>query len=144
MATRILVPLETGEHAEAVLPLVADLARAAGATVRLLHVTPYSRTRVSKDDRVIYYAHQQEEREAREAELWLRDLAPLLDGVPVEHRVRIGDPREEILREATVFDADTIVLRAASWRWWRRTLGRVATHVRASAEVPVLLLSEAA
>ena len=38
MAKRILVPLdETTEH-EAILPLVADIARQAGATVRLLHV----------------------------------------------------------------------------------------------------------
>src|SRR5687767_14714775 len=88
MAKRILVPLSTSEHADAVLPLVADLARAAGATVRLLHVTPYSRTRFSPDDRVIHYAHQQEERDAREAEDWLRDLARRLDGIAVEHGVR--------------------------------------------------------
>src|SRR5687768_1233597 len=59
MAKRILVPLDTSEHSDAVLPLVADLARAAGATVRLLHVTPYSRTRFSADNRVVQYAHQQ-------------------------------------------------------------------------------------
>ena len=51
---------------------------------------------------------------------------------------------EEILAEANAFDADAIVLRAARWRWWRRTLGRVAARVRARAEVPVLLLSEVA
>jgi nucleotide-binding universal stress UspA family protein len=144
MAKRILVPLDTSEHAESVLPLVADLARAAGATVRLLHVTPYARTRFSDDNRVIHYAHQQEEREAREAELWLRELTPLLDGIAVEHSVCIGDPREEILREADAFNADAIVLRASPWRWWRRTLGRVAAPVRARAQAPVLLLSEAA
>jgi nucleotide-binding universal stress UspA family protein len=144
MAKRILVPLDTTEHGESVLPLVADLARAAGATVRLLHVTPYSRTRFSEDNRVIHYAHQQEERDARDAELWLRQLTPLLDGIAVEHRVRIGDPGEEILREADAFEADAIVLRAAPWRWWRRTLGRVAKRVRAKAEAPVVLLSEAA
>ena len=144
MPKRILVPLDTSEHAESVLPLVADLARAAGATVRLLHVTPYARTRVSDDDRVIRYAHQQEERDAREAERWLRGLTLSLDGVAVEHSVRVGDPGEEILREADVFDADAIVLRASPWRWWRRSLGRVAKRVRANAEAPVLLLSEAA
>jgi nucleotide-binding universal stress UspA family protein len=144
MAKRILVPLDTGERAESVLPLVVDLARAAGATVRLLHVTPFYRTRYSEDDRVIFYAHQQEERDAADAEAWLRDLEPQLDGVAVEHRVRIGDPGEEILREADAFDADAIVLRAARPRWWRRSLGRVAGRVRARAAAPVLLLSEAA
>ena len=144
MAKRILVPLDMSEHSESVLPLVADLARAAGATVRLMHVTPYSRTRFSEDNRVIRYAHQQEERDAREAELRLRQLALLLDGVDVEHRVRIGDPGEEILREADAFNADAIVLRASPWRWWRRTLGHVVKRVRAKAEVPVVLISEAA
>ncbi len=144
MAKRILVPLDSCEQAETVLPLVADLARGAGATVRLLHVTPYARTRYSEDNRVIWYAHQHEEHAARQAEVWLRELASLLDGVAVEHRVRVGDPEAEILVEADAFDADAIVLRASPWRWWRRTLGRVAARVRARAEMPVLLLSEAA
>jgi nucleotide-binding universal stress UspA family protein len=144
MAKRILVPLDTSEHSESVLPLVADLARAAGATVRLLHVTPYARTRVSDDNRVIHYAHQLEERDAREAALRLRQLTALLDGIAVEYSVRLGDPGEEILREAEAFNADAIVLRAAPWRWWRRTLGRVAARVRAKAAAPVVLLSEAA
>ena len=144
MAKRILGPLDTSEHSESVLPLVADLARAGGATVRLMHVTSYARTRYSADNRVIHYAHQQEERDAREAEEWLRQLTPLLDGIAVEHVVRLGDPGEEILREADAFNADTIVLRASPWRWWHRTLGRVAKRVRAGAEAPVLLLSEAA
>ena len=143
MAKRILVPLDMSERSESVLPLVGDLARANGATVRLLHVTPYSRTRFSEDNRVIHYAHQQEERDAAQATQHLKGLELLLDGVPVEHRVRIGDPGEEILREANVFGADTIVMRASPWRWWRRTLGRVAKQVRARAEAPVLLLSEA-
>ena len=144
MAKRILVPLDTTERSESVLPLVAALARAHGATVRLLHVTPYSRTRYSPDNRVMVYAHQQEERDAAHAAGWLRSLEPLLDGVPVETRVRVGDPGEEILREADAFEADTIVMRAAPWRWWRHTLGRVAKRVRARATSPVLLLSEAA
>ena len=144
MAKRILVPLESSAQSDAVLPLVADLARGTGATVRLLHVTPYSRTRYSEDNRVIAYAHELEERAGREAEAWLRGLAMMLDGVAVEHRVRVGDPGEEILREADAFGADAIVLRASPWRWWRRSLGRVAKRVRAKAEAPVLLLSEAA
>ena len=144
MTKRILVPLDMSERSESVLPLVADLARANGATVRLLHITPDSRTRFSEDNRVLIYAHQQEERDAAQAKQRLQSLEPLLDGVAVEHRVRIGDPGEEILREADIFDADAIVMRASPWRWWRRTLGRVAKQVRARADVPVLLLSEAA
>ena len=143
MPKRILVPLHDAARADAVLPLVGDLARAAGATVRLLHVTRYYPTRYSIDNRVLSYAHQQEERAAADATIWLRGLHPLLDGVAVEHRVRIGDPAEEILREAEAFEADAIVLRAGRPRWWRRALGRIAGRVRARAGTPVLLLSEA-
>jgi nucleotide-binding universal stress UspA family protein len=145
MAKRILVPLDGSERdADTVLPLVGDLARAHGATVRLLHVTPYYRTRYSPDDRVLFYAHQQEERDAAEAAAWLHALAPLLDGIPTEHRVRIGDPGEEIAREAETFGADTVVLRTRRPRWWRRGLGRVPARVRARTSVRVLLVSEAA
>ncbi|PYN05671.1 MAG: universal stress protein, partial [Candidatus Rokuibacteriota bacterium] len=40
MAKRILVPLDQSPPAEAVLPLVGEVARGGGATVRLLHVAP--------------------------------------------------------------------------------------------------------
>lgn len=142
MAKRILVPLDASERSQSVLPLVADLARGAGGTVRLFHVTPYTRTRFSPDDRVMFYAHQQEERDADAAALWLRDLAPLLEGVALEHRVRIGDPAEEILREADAFGADVLVMSSRRRPWWRRAIGRVAARVRAKSDVPVLLLSE--
>lgn len=144
MAKRILVPLDMSVQSESVLPLVADLARGAGATVRLLHVMPYARTRIAGDNRVIHYAHGLEERQAREAELALEQLGPLLDGIDVEHRVRVGDPGEEILREADAFNADAIVLRASRRRWFSRTLGRVSTRVRAKADVRVVLVSEVA
>jgi nucleotide-binding universal stress UspA family protein len=142
MAKRILVPLDSSERSESVLPLVADLARGAGGTVRLVHVTPYMRTRFSEDNRVILYGHQQEERNAAHAAVWLRDLEPLLDGVALEHRVRIGDPADEIVREAETFEADVVVLSARRHPWWRRAIGRVVARVRAKSDVPVLLLSE--
>ena len=141
MAKRILVPLDASERSESVLPFVADLARGAGGTVRLVHVTPYVRTRLSDDGRVLFYGHQAEERETARADSRLRDLEPLLDGVALEHRVRLGDPAEEIVREAEAFGADVVVLSTRRRPWWRR-VGRVATRVRAQSDVPVLLLSE--
>jgi nucleotide-binding universal stress UspA family protein len=97
---------------------------------------------VSDNSRVIFYAHQQEEGDARSAEAWLRDLELQLEGVAVEHRVRVGDAAEEILREADVFGADVVALATRRHPWWRRALGRVAARVRAHSDVPVLLLSE--
>jgi nucleotide-binding universal stress UspA family protein len=141
MAKRILVPLDASERSEAVLPLVADLARGAGSTVRLLHVAPLARTRISDDGRVLAYAHHLEERREAEGLDRLRELERLLDGVAVEHRVRLGDTVTEILREADAFDADVIALTSPRRPWWRRAVGRVATRVRAKADVPVLILS---
>src|SRR5712691_684372 len=130
MAKRILVPLDRRERVEAVLPLVADLARASGATVRLLHVAPLPRLRQDTYGRVIAYADQESDRLEGEGLEYLRAAEAQLEGVPVERRVRFGDAREEILREAEVFGADLIALRAALSR-------RVPERVRREAEVAV-------
>jgi nucleotide-binding universal stress UspA family protein len=142
MAKRILVPLDARERSEAVLPLVADLARGAGSTVRLLHVAPLARTRISDAGRVLVYAHQLEERRESEGLDRLRDLEHLLDGVAVERRVRLGDTVTEILREAEAFEADLIALSASRRPWWRRAVTRVTSRVRAKSRVPVLTLVE--
>ena len=143
MAKRILVPLDTPERSETVLPLVADLARGSGGTVRLLHVAPLVRTRISDDGRVITYAHQLEERREAEGLQRLRHLElAALDGVPVEHRVRLGDPVTEILREADAFGADVIALSTRRRSWWRQAFGRVAARVRAKSGIPVLVFAD--
>ncbi|MBI3635837.1 MAG: universal stress protein, partial [Candidatus Rokubacteria bacterium] len=43
MAKRIVVPMNGRETSEAVLPLVAGIARDSGATVRLVRVAPVPR-----------------------------------------------------------------------------------------------------
>lgn len=62
MAKRILVPLDQSPVAESVVPLVADLARGSGATVRLLHVAPVPGNLVSKEGRIVAYADQEMQR----------------------------------------------------------------------------------
>ena len=142
MAKRILVPLDASERSEAVLPLVADLARGAGSTVRLLHVAPLGRTRISDAGRVLVYAHHLEERRESEGLDRLRDVEHLLEGVAVERRVRFGETVTEILNEAEAFEADLIALSASRRPWWRRAAGRIAAQVRAKSSVPVLILAE--
>ncbi len=142
MAKRILVPLDRRERAEAVLPLVADLARASDATVRLLHVAPLPRFRQDTYGRVIGYADQESDRLEGEGLEYLRAAEAQLEGVPVERRVRFGDAREEILREAEVFGADLIALAATAPGRLRAALSRrVPERVRREAEVAVMLLS---
>ena len=45
MAKRILVPVAANERAEAIVPVVAALARDGGGTVRFLNVQPLPATR---------------------------------------------------------------------------------------------------
>jgi len=162
MAKRILVPVGDNERAEAIVPVVAALAREGGGTVRLLSVQPAQRTRfdhslrelpvyaydigvtLDVQPRALAYAHAREERVESETLDRLRELEPLLDGVAVERRVRFGDVVEEIVREAEAFDADLIAVTDRRRPWWRPALSRLTDRVRSRARVPVLALSGAA
>lgn len=140
MAKRILVPLDTSQLAESVLPFVADAARGSGATVRLLHVAPTPEARVGKDGRVIAYADQELERLQAEGMDYLQTAELHLEGVPVECVVRFGEPVGEILREAEAFGADLIVVTTAGrGAVSRAMLGSVAEQVFRRTDVPVAL-----
>jgi nucleotide-binding universal stress UspA family protein len=159
MAKRILVPVGNPARAEAIVPVVAALARDGGSTVRLLSVQPLPRTRfvdvastvpawnydvgmtVDIPHRALVYGHAHEERIESETLERLRRLEPLLDGVPVERTVRFGDVVDEIAREADAFDADLVAVTERRRSWWRPALARVADRVRARVRVPVLALS---
>ena len=158
MAKRILVPIGDNERAEAIVPVVAALARDGGGTVRLLNVQPLQRTRfddyarrlplygydagvtLEVQQRVLLYAHAHEERLESETLERLRQLEPLLDGVAVERTVRFGDVTEEIVREAEAFDADLIAVSERRRPWWRPALARLVDRVRGRVRVPVLAL----
>jgi nucleotide-binding universal stress UspA family protein len=139
MAKRILVPLDGSELAERALPLVADLARGAGATMRLLHVMPVTGNVLGKDGQLVAYADQEMQRLEAEALLHLRSVVAQLDR-PAECVVRFGENAEEILREGDAFGADLIVVTTAGKSGLKRTvLGSVAEQVFHRARVPVLL-----
>lgn len=110
MAKRILVPLDHSPASEAVLPLVAPIARASGAHVRLLHVVPFPHEVDPGLGRVVAYAVDEMDRvDARHAG-YLRAMADVhLCGVPTDCVVRFGDPAEEILEQIEVFGADVVV-----------------------------------
>ena len=162
MAKRILVPVAANERAEAIVPVVAALARDGGGTVRLLNVQSPHPTRfddsartlpiygydvgftVDVQRRVLAYGHDREARVESETLERLRQLEPLLDGVPVERAVRFGDVVDEIVREAKAFDADLVAFTERRRPWWRPALGRIADRVRARVRVPVLALAGSA
>jgi len=137
---RIVLPLDGSPVAEAVLPVVADLARAGGASVRLLRVMPLPSNYEDAHGHVVAYTDQEMERLEGEALDYLRTVEARLGGLPVESRVRFGDPLEEILKEADAFDADLIAVTTAGRSGLgRAVLGSVADRVFRKAGTPVLL-----
>ncbi|MBI4611685.1 MAG: universal stress protein [Candidatus Rokubacteria bacterium] len=137
---KILVALDGSPGSEAVLPTVAELARAKGAKVCLLHVAPVVDA-VIMDGRVIAYSDQETDRVAQEVLAYLKNVAAQLPGVGVELVVHFGDPAEEIAREAESGGADLIALATHHWTGVRRLLkGSVAEKVERTTAVPVLLV----
>ena len=141
MAKRILLPLDRSDSARSVLPIVADLARGSGATVRLLHVAPVPRERVTDDGRVVAYANQEMERIESDRRKFLEAAEAELQGVPVETVVRFGNPADEILIEADAFGADLIAVTAHGRGWVRNMLRDVVGKLFRRSEIPVLVLA---
>jgi len=107
---RILVPLDGRERAEAVIPVVAALARDTGAAVRLLRIFPLPSEVVTPQGWMVATIDQEMARLESRA---LSDFAPAeieLAGLPVETVVRYGDPVQEIAHEAEAFGADLIAV----------------------------------
>ena len=142
MAKRILVPLSNDDDVDALIPVVADLARGAGATVRLLHVAPVPENRVDQHNRVIVFASQEYERLQAAGHDRLAVVEARLEGIPVEGSVRFGDVAEATVREADVFGAELIAVRARRRRWWPRlVLGRAVRRITRRATSPVMVVA---
>ena len=140
MAKRILIPLDGSITAEAALSLIGDLARGAGATVKLLHVAAIPDNQYGNDGYLIAYADQEIARLEAEYLDYLATVEVQLTNVPVERAVRFGDPVHEILREAEQWDADLIAVTTTGRSGvGRMILGSVAEQVFRKAAVPVVL-----
>ena len=141
MTKRILAPISAEERSEAVVPLVAALARETGATVRLLRVFPVPERIVGDHGRTVAYVDQEMARLTSEGLDELARVETSLPGVPVERVVRFGDPEEEILVEAEVFGADLIALTANKRnRLLTAIVPDVAERVAGKSAVPAVVL----
>jgi nucleotide-binding universal stress UspA family protein len=138
---RILVPLDGRERAEAVVPVVAALARDTGAAVRLLRIFPVPSHVMTPQGRVVASVDQEMARLESRA---LSDFAPAemeLTGLPVETIVRYGDPTEEIVHEAQAFGADLIALTSGRHGRVRAALAPGLAHrVQTRTATPTLVL----
>lgn len=139
MAKRILVPISPRMPSDAFLTALGDLARGAGATVRLLHVAEPPTNVADLDGRIIAYADQERFRLKAEGHDLLEVVNLTLGAETVESTVRFGDPVTEILAEAADFGADLIVLGTGDRRRFPFR-GGVAWEVLRRTEVPVALL----
>jgi nucleotide-binding universal stress UspA family protein len=141
MAKRILAPIGDHDAHGTIVPIVAALARGAGATVRLLRVFPVPERVIGPRGETLAYADQEMARLTAEGQDALALVEAQLEGVPVERVVRFGEPAEEIGREAEAFDADLVALAASR----RGRLGPalapdVAERVGRQTTVPTLVL----
>ena len=145
MPKRILAPLDHHSDVESVLPIVTDIARAAGASIRLLHVVPLPGNIETPDGRVIAYASQEMDRLEAEHSERLRAIAETrLAGVPVECVVRFGETARAILGEIDVFDADLVAVGTKTRSSLSRALlGSVAEELVRKAPVAVMLIRAA-
>jgi nucleotide-binding universal stress UspA family protein len=120
---KILVPVDGSRTSQGIFPVVADLARGAGARVALLTVL----------------SHEGNADPARRA-LERVGRSPTFARVPVETVVRSGEAVPGILESARAEGADVIALgthgRTGSNRFF---FGSVAEEVLSRAEVPVIL-----
>jgi nucleotide-binding universal stress UspA family protein len=138
---KILLAVDRSPRADAVANLVADTARGAHATVRLLHVASEPSAVFDSEGRVVVYADQEAASRTSEGLDFLRALEVHFGDVPLESIVRFGDPVAQILDEADSFNADLIVVGTAGRSGIGRVLlGSVAERVFAKATVPVMLV----
>ena len=142
MPKRILIPLDHRPAAEGALPLVAPIARACGAHVRLLHVVPFPHHVAPRFGRVIAYAVEEMDREEAQHAGYLRAMADVhLCGVPTDCVVRFGEPVEEILDQIDAFGADLVVaVTETGSSLLRGVAGSVAEALMRQARATVLLV----
>jgi CBS domain-containing protein len=136
----ILVPLDGTAGSEAVLETIGDIARAEGASVRLLSVhSPVHEVEV--EGRILAYADQETERVQAEARTYLQRVAGSLGPVTVSFVVRFGEPVKQIVEEAEAAHATLIAMATHRRTGIARVVkGSVAESVERTTTIPVMLV----
>jgi nucleotide-binding universal stress UspA family protein len=141
MAKRVLVPIDGSESSEAIVPVVAAVARDSGATVRLLRVYRVPEPVVRDTGQTIAYRDQLMDGLTAAGQDALAHIEAQIHGVPVERVVRFGDTVEEIANEAEAFEADVIAFTAAPRGRVRRALSPdISERVAEKVTIPTLVL----
>jgi nucleotide-binding universal stress UspA family protein len=142
MYTRVLVPLDGSELAEAILPFVEQVAGPLHAEVVLLRVIePLSPAELVASAGVV--APDTFALRDMDAKHYLSEVERRLSkkGLRIRTRVALGPPAEEILAAAQAISADLIAMATHGRGGLGRLLfGSVAEAVLHAAAVPVLLI----
>ena len=146
--SRILVPLDGGTEAEAALPPALDIARAFGATVYLLEVTPgYGRTLAAATGESfgaagsVQAALAVEETRAALASDYLDELRQTITDVGLVTEVAEGASATVIADYAAAKNVDLIVMATHSRSGLTRMfLGSVTEEVIRQVTAPVLVV----
>jgi nucleotide-binding universal stress UspA family protein len=141
MFRRMVVPLDGSPLAEAILPEVQRLAANTPLEIVLLAVGPLPEAVEERDGQVAYLDDLIAEQE-QDLRAYLHSPAHWLTSyrVPVESRVRFGDPATEIVRCAEEEEADAIAMSTHGRMGLDRLVhGSVAGTVLRSTRLPVLL-----
>jgi nucleotide-binding universal stress UspA family protein len=136
MYKTLLVPLDGSAFSERALPLATTLARAAGATITLIHCA-WSKPKPGED------ANAAQQRAVGEAQTYLSGVASRLGtlNVRIGTRAPFAAPAAGILAEVTAAAADLVVMCTHGRSGVGRVLyGSVAEAVMAKSPVPVLLV----
>jgi len=136
----IIVPLDGTRGSEAVLPAVGELARAHGATVRLLRVVAPVTEVHGDDDRVVAYVDQESMRAETEARDYLTRAAEALTGIAVQAAVRFGHVVPQVVAEAEAAEADLIAMATQPRRGLRLLRRSVAGQLQQATTIPLLLV----
>jgi len=132
----LLVPLDGSETSERVLPLVARLARHAGATVTLCRFADGPHEFIESPDGGGPASHERLRSSLSRASRYLET-----EGVQPRVRVGMGDPATEILRVAAEEGADLVAMTTYGRSGWTRwVFGSVADQVFSRCELPLLVV----
>ncbi|NLC71308.1 MAG: universal stress protein [Desulfuromonadaceae bacterium] len=143
--SRILVPTDLSENALRATQQAFDIAKRYGAEVFVLHVVtkPVQTAPLDYtiDERLVRPLQAELDQSARNVLQKQLSLIPDADSVNFTTDVRIGNPYEEVLKEAEAKKIDLIVISAFGLtNLAKLLLGSVARHVMMGAPCSVLLV----
>lgn len=139
---RILVPLDSGPQATFAMEEAAKLANILGASIRLVHVTPFPGP---MEPGFGFASKEMSDALRNNAQAFLTVFNPdLREGLKVDREVRSGTTADQILISAAAWPADLIVMGARSKRGLAKfVLGSTAEMVLRRSTCPVLCVSHA-